>query len=363
MDLMTLDGNQQPAKMIENYDSLIWSERYNTVGDFQITTGDIDRFMTLLPEGTLLAIRESTVPMIVETHLIERKKGKPTKLTIKGRDFCSILDRRVSVRDIPGTTEWVVPLRTPMDVAYFLIDEICVGELLSPADTFPASLVQFIYDAYDTSTSPIVNFTIPRGNLLTSVQQFLQSESKYDGTTVPPTEEVIPHGIRAVRPPVGQTPIQVQIYHGTDRTNQVYFDATRDMLDDGSYLFSSRGFATAAQCISKSNTFEVDATGLAPTGMDRRVILVDASNSNLDDDGVLANAKISLAASSKVAMFDGALNQDISPYVYNVDYGLGDIVKLVGDYGLASSARVTEYIRSEDATGTKSYPTLVTIQE
>lgn len=361
MDLMTLDSNQQPAKMVELYDSLIWTERYGTCGDFQITTGNVDQFMTMLPEGTVLGLRESTVPMIVESHLIERKKGTPVKLTIKGREFTSILDRRVSVRDLFGTTEWTYTLATPMDAAYLVMHDICVDELLGPLDTFPSSLVQFVYGAFETSTSPIINITIPRQNLLKTVQDFLASAAPADPTTTPPTEIVVPHGLRAVRPPDGTTTaIQIQIYKGTDKSAIVYFDATRDLLDDGSYLFSKVGSANAAFCISQDDTFEVD-TGAPLSGMDRRVILVDASNSNLEDDAVAQSAKASLGQALQTAMFDGSINTDLNPYTFNVDYGLGDIVKLVGDYGLSGSARVTEYIRSEDNTGSKAYPTLTTI--
>jgi len=74
-----------------------------------------------------------------------------------------------------------------------------------------------------------------------------------------------------------------------------------------------------------------------------------------------AQGELSLAEAKETAMFDGSINQDLSSYRYGVDYELGDIVKLVGDYGLEEKARVTEYIRSEDKTGKKAFPTLVTV--
>lgn len=361
MDLMTLDSNNQAAKMVENYDSLIWNERY-TMGDFQIVTGDVDRFMELLPEDTIVTLRESTVPMIVERHLIERKKNSPTKLTIKGRDFCSILDRRIISIQSPGTGEFNVSTFTPQDVAYFIIDEICKGEYFTPEDTFPDSLVTFHYAEYETSTGPVRSFSVPRGNLLTAVLQFLAAQAKADVSTTPDTPEVVPHGIRAVRPGLTTTDIQVQIYKGTDRSDTVYFDARRDLLDDGSYLFSKEGSANAAYCIGSSDTTWIEQDPPA-SGMDRRVILVDGSQTKMSGDELIEQGKMSLADAHPTAIMDGSINADINPYVYGVDYGLGDIVKLVGDYGLSGKARVTEYIRSEDATGQKSYPTLVTIDE
>ena len=99
-----------------------------------------------------------------------------------------------------------------------------------------------------------------------------------------------------------------------------------------------------------------------PTGLARRVVLIDASQAaGLTQDGLKGYMSQGLADARETAVFDGSINQDLSPYVYGVDYSLGDLVRLVGDYGLDQKARVTEYIRSEDASGFKAYPTLTTI--
>lgn len=363
MDLITLDDDNLPWKMVEKYDSLIWTERFNTVGDFQITTGEVDRFMDLLPEGQVVSLRESTVPMIVETHLIERKKNTPTKLTIKGRDFCSICDRRITAKEAGGTGEWTTIKKTPSDVAWYVMDQIAVAGLLDAADIFENDIVEFPAPAdYGTSTGPNRSFVVPRGNMLTAVLQFLQAEAKLDVSTTPDTPPVVPHGLRAVRP-TAVDPIQIQIYTGTDRSDTVYFDARRKLLDDGSYLFSKVGSATTAFCIGADTYVWVDKDAVPAEGIARRVILVDASQTQITDEELISQGKLSLSEAHPTAMFDGSINQELSPYTYNVDYGLGDIVKFVGDYGLASKARVTEYIRSKDNTGSKSFPTLVKIDE
>ena len=140
MDLVTLNENFQPSRLVENYSSLIWTERFNTVGDFQITTGDVKRFMNLLPEGTVVSLRESNVPMIVETHQIDRKKNQPQVLTIKGRSFESILSYRVAVSSIAASVaDWAVVAKIPSDVAYFIINKICVEGILDAKDIFPST--------------------------------------------------------------------------------------------------------------------------------------------------------------------------------------------------------------------------------
>lgn len=364
MQLVTLNEDFQPAKLVEGWDSLIWTERFNTVGDFQITTGAIESFMDLLPEGQWLSLMESNTLMQVETHLIERKKNASALLTIKGRAAESILDRRVSISALEGGVEdWAVIVKTPSDAAHFIMVKICEEGILDSADIFPPEDVQFLTpDDYLTSTGPTRQFSIPKGQLLSSMLTLLQAESREDPLTVPVTPAVVPHGIRGIRPNFAGTAFAIEIYAGTDKTDSVYFDGTRTLLNDGSYLFSKVGSANVAYILAQSSAAKLEKTEVEPTGFDRRVILVDATTANLDDEDALrAQGELSLAEARETAIFDGSINEDIVPYRYGVDYSLGDIVKLSGDYGLDSRARVTEFIRSQDKTGYRAYPTLTTI--
>jgi hypothetical protein len=59
-------------------------------------------------------------------------------------------------------------------------------------------------------------------------------------------------------------------------------------------------------------------------------------------------------------MLDGevvAQNQ----YKYGVDYNMGDVITLKGVHGAYQNARVIEYVRSEDGSGQKAYPTITVI--
>lgn len=365
MDLLTLNEQNQPAKLIENYDSCIWTERYR-LGDFQIVTGNIEPFMQKLPEGTRLTLRDSNHVMVVETHEIERKKNQPQKLTIKGRSFESILDRRVSIQSVSsltGTSDWLVTAQTPSDVAHYIMTKICVEGVITEADIFESYMVQFpTPEDYNKSTGPVKTFAVPRGKLLNTVLNLLQSEAPRDISTEPETPAVIPHGIRAIRPNDSGTAIAIQIYAGTDRSETVYFDARRELLDDGKYLFSKVGSANAAYGVARGLSAVMYEGEQEPTGLNRRVTLVDGTQSNIDDVAILQEyMSQDLAMASETALFDGSINPDLNPYRYGVHYNLGDIVRVSGDYGLETKARVTEYIRTEDATGDKAYPTLETI--
>lgn len=368
MELMTMNDQNQAHKLVENWDSLIWTERYGPCGDFQLQTGKIDTFMQLLPEGKLVTLRDSNVPMIVETHQIERKKNQPQKLTIFGRSFESILDRRVAIQSVAaptGSANWTVNVKTPSDLAYYIMVKICVDGLISVKDIFPASLVQFNTPAdYLVSTGPVKPFDVPRGKLLQVVQDLLATEAPLDVSTTPDTPKIERIGLRAVRPNAAGTAIGIEQYHGVDRSQSVYFDATRDLLDDGTYLFSKVGSSNVGYGVGVGIAATMFEGAVEPEGLERRVSLVDASQSGSSDADVLRhNMSVSLSEAHETAMFNGSINQDLNPYVYGVDYGLGDIVQTQGDYGLYEKARVVEFIRSQDASGSKHFPTLSTITE
>ncbi len=365
MELIKLNENNQAGPLVENYDSLIWTERFNTMSDFQITTGDINGFMEKLPKQTAVSLRDTTVPMLVETHDIERKKGSPAKLTIKGRAFESILDRRVSIKAVVAAiTEWMVVAKIPSDVAHFIIYKICVEGINDAADIFPADKVQFLTpDDYMLTSGPNREFAVQRGNLLATVLSLLQTQTEFDPSTVPPTPQIPPHGLRSIRPGVSGTANAITIYRGTDRSSEILFDASRDMLDDGRYLFSDVGSANAAYVLGPNAAAKMHQGASVPTGLERRVILVDSASSQIDSDEALrAQGSRALSDAHVTALYNGSINEDLSPYIFGVDYFLGDIVTLQGDYGLQEKARVTEYIRSYGPEGYKSYPTLVSIE-
>lgn len=71
-------------------------------------------------------------------------------------------------------------------------------------------------------------------------------------------------------------------------------------------------------------------------------------------------AKDALANNNYVKSVDGQSSPN-NDFKFGVDYGLGDIIELQGLTGTLSKARITEYIRSQDRTGEREYPTISVI--
>lgn len=466
MELVTLDANLQPDKLIENYQSLIWTERYSKAGDFEIKSSDISYLRSVLPietpttNPTYVSLRESTVPMIVETHKIEKKIGAAPIITITGRSFeACALERRVSVRDAPpaAKTTWIINAAKESDAAYEAMrtvlgdttrylngtqilpalspvvaeDAISQIDLTLPADygivgwnatytygpnevvayggTFyvsanitgnlnktpnsnptywtalstpaawsstttyaPRTLVIYSSTLYISSslsgnlnkqpdTNPTYWSTVASSNMYE-----IKADVLYN--TVMDLVTTNGHGIKSVRPSQNGTKFGVEIYNGADLTGTVVFDARFDQFDGSTYLLSMQGstnvayvYRGAVSGVSGSTAGSdkvLKNTGAEPTGLARRVLLLDLTSDNtvVSSDVSKTRGLIELYKNNATALFDGEIAQQVAAG-YNKTYFLGDLLKLQGEYGLYQNVRVAEFIRSSDNQGTKAYPT------
>jgi len=279
MDLLTLDSNFQPVKLIENYDSLIWTERYSTAGDFQIVTSAVDWAVNSLPLETCLTLRESSVPMIIEAHKIEKPAGKAAQVTITGRSFETVLERRGSVNALPAAAKrvaWTIMAQKESDAAYMAMRTVLGdgavlqnGSQILPATTstlVPGSGVPAVslLDAIPelSLTLPLDYYAVPAGGtaydttgattyaagaLVTYVGALWQAVVSSKGVTpsmtataqwkllaqsyeIPPTGGLYTnilnlittnhHGLKSVRPLPGGNKVAIEIYNGANLSGE-----------------------------------------------------------------------------------------------------------------------------------------------
>jgi hypothetical protein len=67
-----------------------------------------------------------------------------------------------------------------------------------------------------------------------------------------------------------------------------------------------------------------------------------------------------LSNNDRINVVDGEIVPN-KQYTYGIDYGLGDLIELQGNTGAIQNAMVMEYIRTQDESGEKAYPTVEVI--
>lgn len=437
MELVTLNANLQPEKVIDTYSSLVWTERYSKSGDFQLTTNNIADTIKMIPLESLVTLRNSTVPMVVEVFKIEKPKDGVPVLTVTGRSFESVLERRVAVRTPMGSARdsWIAKASKPSDAAYLAMRTVLgdfgvyttVGvsaatipltiptpaggstagttiqilPLISPAvsvnDAIPeVSLTlpaDFEIPEWDTSVTYSVGDIVGYG---TAIYQALQTgtgntpagggdaywSELFTGLTMTwgaaESYEIGPkdlynsvmellaqnhHGLKAVRPEPGETTIGIEVYNGADLTEDVVFNAKFDQFDKSTYLLSAAGSANVDYVYSSTSSQQVlKTTAPEPSGLSRRVIITELTEASDDDPDVRTSRGLAdLYQNNATALYDGEIAEQIA-VGYNINYFLGDIIRLDGEYGLSEFVRVAEFIQTSDSSGTKAYPAFEAVE-
>lgn len=366
MELAVLNDQFLPARLVENHTSLIWTERYFTACDFQRESGDVGATLEMLPlytidengieRPTVVTLRDSNVPMLVEAHKIEKSLTGPAKITTIGRSFETVLDRRTTINAPLGGGQpikpWTSVQKTAVDAAYDAMNQVVTLGSASLADQIPEILIKApIRPAGYSAPTADQNYQVDPGELYAWVLGQIQSEK---------------YGLRSVRPNPGDEPkISIEIYTGADRTKEVVFDARFDQFQNSAYLLSQAGWKNTDQVNAATDSLEV-TDGETRTGLNRRVTYFDGSQIVTDAPGAkLTNimktlGTVDLAKQLETALFSGEVSRQMGSQ-YSKDYFLGDVVKLTGDYGLSQFVRISEFIRSEDNNGEKAYPTFTSL--
>jgi hypothetical protein len=356
MEYYTLDENLRRKEVIENYQSIIWTERYSAFGDFQIVTKSTAFSRRQLAEDTWITRQGSTYVAIVDTVTSAEDSNGVVNLTVVGRMLEALFDDRVAMPGLTDTTtvpSWVLT-GTPGAIAREMFNQVCVSTIFDVHDSIPFYNFGTLLPTGDLlEPTQIITLTAPPDTLYNTLKKLCDTYIL---------------GFRLVKE--GETGrIYFEVYTGNDlTTNQtdrdpVVFDPNMDNLSQPSYISSTVGLKTVAYVFASNGSAVVYSPVGDPNGYgtDRRVLLVNSSNSDaagpdldtaLHQEGVMA-----LAAQTRTYAFDGTLPPN-SPYIYGVHYGLGDLVEERNSSYEGNQMVVTEQIFSSDDTGDKSYPTL-----
>lgn len=356
MEVYILDSLLRRDRVIDRFESLIWTERFKAFGDFELTIRSTIESRSLLTTGTMLAINESYRVMVVETVEDGVSSDGKAILKVSGNSLESILEDRIAKYSTANTTTdptWKITL-PPADVARLIFKRICIDGVLSPYDKIPYVIEGSIMPG-NTIKEPIDPISVE-----------LEPQSVYQAIT--DICNVWSLGFRLLRN-FDQSQLYWDVYAGNDRTTAqtvlppVVFAPELDNLQNTTELKSIESAKNVAYVFSPAGFLAVYAADADSTtaGFDRRVLVVNATDITSDNADVqaalLQRGKEELAKNRATQAFDGEINQN-SQYRYQRDYYLGDVIEMRNVDGVTNQMRVTEQIFVSDKEGERSYPTL-----
>ena len=95
MELLVLNQSFESIAVIDNYKSMMWTERYNAYVDFEICLAMDIKLLNVLKEDYYIWSKDSEHCMIIENIKIDADVEDGNQLIVTGRSLESILERRI----------------------------------------------------------------------------------------------------------------------------------------------------------------------------------------------------------------------------------------------------------------------------
>lgn len=366
MEVLILDNLIRPIDVVDTFISMIWTERRLKKGDFELVTLSTIANKRRFVVDTWISITESKRVMRIDTVEETIDDEDRMILRIKGVEISKILDERLALKAIPGGVApvWIISEMTPTEAMRYVFNQICVVGSVSPDDIIPFVEPGNLYPA-DSIPEPAddIIWEIKPNTLGSALEQLA---------------DIYDLGIRLYKDP-NLSKLYFNIYSGSDRTTAqntlppVLFSQDMENLQNTTEYSDNKEAYNVVRVVyiytdetdtELAMTVEVvDDEVFPPEGFDRRVkpvVITNISDEITDIPAYLLQVgKEELLKSRPFGAFDGEINSE-SPYIYERDYFLGDLVEFRGRSGATSYMRVEEYIFVQDAEGQRSYPTFAT---
>lgn len=359
MEIYTLDSMLRQVEVVDRFESLIWTERFSSAGDFELVLNSTPTYRSLFTPGTWLALNESFRCMKVETSEDTRDTDGKRLLKVSGPSIeLPLLDDRVAFNaknNLTANPKWTIT-DTPAAIARKVFNDICVTGILDVDDIIP----------FITAVAILPDDTIPEPTDVITVE--IEPDTVYN--IIKNICETYDLGFRMLRN-YNLSQLAFDIYAGSDRTSQqtvlpaVIFSPDLENLTNTKRLETISGAKNIAYVYSNLGFQEVVATDVDPavSGFERHVLVVKMDDFDAGTPTATVTAMMQQKGREELYKaraflgFDGEVTQN-SQYKYGVDYQLGDLVEEHGEDGMSSIVRVTEQIFVSDSEGDRSYPTL-----
>lgn len=384
MDLITVNRKDYSLnRLVEldwKTDTLLWTERFQDLGDFELHTQAIAGVKQLLPERSMCTLRDTNEIMWVDSHEIDASEDGPDELIVKGRSLEWILMRRIwtnapygksiamakkySVRQAVEAWVWNAICngsgddRIKTSASYPVANQlpnVIVTDSVPPSSDGPnqARKVQngYVYDQMRTFlSSGKLGIRIIRPNGTKGRKVHIDSDGTFNTDSVSDIDD-----------------LRFDFYKGRDISDRVVFSWKAGHLDEPTYLFSSEQLMTGAFVDGDPRDHyytDPDIVAGTNSGWNRLDGYVDGGTKDSgedSDDFEESLEDLGLKTVRKDGAHINSIDATISPNInfkYGKDYRLGDRVAVQGQYGAHDKKWVTEFIRSQDADGEKAYPTL-----
>lgn len=334
MDIMVLNKSFETVYVIDAYRSLIWTDRFQSAGDFELYTEVSGEVLKNVVKDYYITIKESERSMIVEDFQIITDLDIGNHIIITGSSLEKILNRRIVWGQRDLNTSFQNGIKT-------LITE----NIISPSDS-NRKISNFIFK--ESSDPKITSLTMDT--------QFT-GDNLYDIICSECIERDV--GFKIILNDSNQ--FEFSLYAGVDRSyNQttnpcVVFSPKYENLVNSNYYETNSELKNVTLIGGQGEGSDRVYTSVgSSSGLDRRELFTDArdlSSDGITSDQYIANLQArgntKLSENKSYSLFEGSV-EPYNSFVYKEDYNLGDIVEVENEYDITGTSRITEVITCQN---------------
>lgn len=343
MDIFVMNNSFETISIIDSYESVIWTDRYIGYGDFEIYAPFSFDLLNKVKQDYYLTVLNSEHVMIIESVEILSDTDKGNRLKITGKSLESILNRRI----IWDKVRYSGSLQDA-------ISDILTKSIINPSIS-DRQISNFVFEASDDE----------RITALTIEEEFSDEQSVYDVIVTICERNYIGYKVTLN----SSNQFVFKLYMGIDRSYKqltnpyVVFSPNYENIINSNYIDSTEKMKNITLVVGEQASLTVGSG----TGLLRREIFTDGTGINPEEvqdytESLKLLGRYTLQDNSRVKNFEGEVDA-VRMFVYGKDFFIGDVVQISNEYGIEGSARVMEFIKSDDASGSKAYPTFQAIQD
>jgi len=337
--------------IVEQYEALIWTDRYDECGDFELTIPFEEKWVSILQKDYYCHIDYSDKWCIIEKIEETKDEDSPPRMIVSGRSFESILERRI----VPGKVEFGTETTSGYNVnVQTSIQSLINSHIINPSDA-NRKINNFIFQSStDTNVTSKTFHESYNGNSILDIVEGVCKDKHI--------------GFKVILNSSNQ--FVFSLFCGVDRTmNQstnsyVIFSTYFDNLKSSNYFSSKEEYRNFIYVSKDESQFVTTYnTSSTPTGLTRREVQIDASELNDNKKDNMTNAQIQEKAKKKLneefKIKTGIEGEIVTEkmYKYRTHYNVGDRVQFKDMYGNSEAVYISEVVISFDENGLTILPT------
>lgn len=363
MQYTILNKEFRSVAIIDKFESMLWTIRYQESGDFELYTPVTQELLDALQLGYYVMAdsfydeKEDTAHlMIVENLEISSDADSGNKLKVTGRSLKSIMERRII---------WQQTAIDSSSNIHEAFKKLVMENVIAPSDS-DRRIPDFVWIDEEGDWAAInADIQYEGTNLYECLSDLCD---KYDvGYEVLYNFKMNRFQIHLIRP--------VDRSYEQTSNNPVIFSPGFENLRNSNYIESISSMRNVALVFGEGDEYNrVSVTVGEASGMERRELYVDASDLQQEkEDGTIYGSttyknmltqrgQSELNKNAYIKTYEGEAETSRG-YSYGRDFQIGDIVEIINEYGMSSAVRVSEVVLSESTTGFTVIPTFKAVQE